>query len=56
MRRGNIFFYQVSYDEKKKKRREVFYISSALEPMGHLKPTLDAEAMAKSKSLAYRGM
>jgi hypothetical protein len=51
--RGGNIFYQVSSRERKK-RGEVFYISSASEPMGHLKPTPDAEAMAKPKSLACR--
>jgi hypothetical protein len=38
--------------KRMKKRGKMYYISSASEPMGHLKPTPDAEAMAKSKSLA----
>jgi len=46
----------VSYRLIAKQWKEVFYISCASEPMGHLKPTPDAEAMAKSKSLACRGM
>jgi len=54
-KRENIW-YEVSYRLIVKQWKEVFYISSASEPMGHLKPTPDAEAMAKSKSLACRGM
>jgi len=55
-RGSNILFYLGHLMKRQKKRAKVFYISSASEPIGHLKPTPDAEAMAKSKSLACREM
>jgi hypothetical protein len=55
-KKGENICYEARRAIVKRGKKYIYYISSASEPMGHLKPTPDAEAMAKSKSLACRRM